>query len=165
MTAPASAGFLDFLFKPPSPSVPLVQPYDTQTPVIEPLTVHPLVLHRTPAAQVDSGRTKGDVCCKSGEDPVAFLMHDPTLRPGDAVMTRDGIRIFEGPVSSRHVRDDFTPLAKAKNIEPGTRAELAQVDVRAGETLPAQALVQRHSKLKAVAQMPKSVGRLALADR
>jgi hypothetical protein len=173
MVPPASAGFLDFLFKsssqsviaPPNPSVPFVQPYATQTPVTGPRLARPPVPHRTPATQVYSGKTKGDPCCKFGEDPVAFLMHDATLRPGDAVMTRDGIRIFEGPVSAHHVRDDFSPLATAKNVESSTRAELAQVDVREGEVLPAQALVQKQSKPKAVAQLSQNVRRLALADR
>lgn len=165
LAPPASAGFLDFLFEPPSPPAPLVQPYAEQAPVPEPRIVRPPVQHRTAAAHADARKTASVPCCISGEDPVAYLMHDATLRPGDAVMTRDGIRIFEGPVSSRHVPGDFVPLAAAGHVEPKNRAELAQVDVREGEALPAQAFVQQPSKPKSVAQLSKNMRRLASADR
>lgn len=169
MAPPASAGFLDFLFKPASPSVAeppsasvlLAEPRDSETPAPRPLVVHPLVHHTVPVIEV-----RDPPCCKSGEDPYAYLMHDKTLRPGDAVMTPNGIRIFEGPVAARHGPNDFAPLAAAKNVESKNRTELAQVDARPGQLLPAQVLAQKPSKPETVAQWPgNKLGRLAMADR
>lgn len=177
LTPPASAGFLDFLFKLPSPSAvepqsPSVQPYAVQAPVTALRIVRPAAHRKAPVlrvnvsiVQAEVGKTKSDPCCKSGEDPVAYLLHDATLRPGDAVMTRDGIRIFQGPVSSHHVWADFAPLATATHVDSSARATLAQVDVREGETLPTQVAAQKQSKPKVVAQLPKSARRFALAGQ
>lgn len=46
---------------------------------------------------------KAVACCAPNDGSVDFVLYDSTLRPGDAVMTKDGIRVFEGRISSRHV--------------------------------------------------------------
>jgi hypothetical protein len=185
MTSPASAGFLDFLFTPAGtsiaePSEPpalLIRPRATPAPAVKLRITRPQVKSKSLIVEAEPAKVKSDPCCKPGEDPVAYLMHDETLRPGDAVMTPDGIRIFEGPISSHHGESDFAPLAKVRNIAPSSRAELAQVDVRAGEALPAEtqmlaarAPVQTPVKPQALAQASneqssKDLRRLAMADQ
>jgi hypothetical protein len=55
------------------------------------------------------------------------LMHDPTLRYGDAVMMASGVDIFTGERGSSHDRDDFTPLQDAKHMRPRDKMALAAV--------------------------------------
>jgi len=57
------------------------------------------------------------------------LMHDPTLRYGDAVMMTSGINIFTGTEERSHDREDFTPLREAKHIKPAERTILSSMDV------------------------------------
>lgn len=77
------------------------------------------------------------MCCKTDDAADAF-MNDPTLRRGDAVMTKDGIRIFEGPVSTHHAAGDFVSLEMARNVGSKAKAVLSQVDAPVGDTLPAE---------------------------
>ena len=43
------------------------------------------------------------------------LMDDRTLRAGDAVMTKDGLRIFTGEEADHRKASDFIPLRAAKH--------------------------------------------------
>jgi hypothetical protein len=56
------------------------------------------------------------------------LMHDKTLRYGDAVMMETGISIFTGERKASHDRDDFSPLQGAR-VRPGQKIALGAVDV------------------------------------
>jgi hypothetical protein len=56
------------------------------------------------------------------------LMHDPTLRAGDAVMTSSGIKIFTGGREPTHDAEDFTPLRTARYVTPNEKSELGQLD-------------------------------------
>jgi hypothetical protein len=55
------------------------------------------------------------------------LMHDATLRYGDAVMTKSGIRIFTGTRKASHDRDDFSPLQDVR-VKPSQKIALDAVD-------------------------------------
>lgn len=170
--APANAGFLDFIFKPQSAPAPAAVEIPA-APVGAPLAqthvkderIARTAPHKKLAAEIEPRKPKRAPCCKPGEDPVAYLMHDETLRPGDAIVTKDGIRIFEGPVSSHHMSSDFTPLRDARNVDSKTRATLAQVDAPAGEPLSAVASAEPQGKPKVVAEKPQSRNLLAMADR
>jgi hypothetical protein len=55
------------------------------------------------------------------------LMHDQTLRYGDAVMMKSGIAIFTGERSSSHDREDFSPLQDAR-VRPREKLALGALD-------------------------------------
>lgn len=114
--ATAQAGFFDQLFgAPPPPSQPTYQ-YDA-APM--PLPLEPREhRHRAKKVYVD-------------EKPVlqkpTDIMHDKTLRPGDAVMTKTGIHIYDGHESGTHHPDDFVPLDEAR-LKKSERVALAALD-------------------------------------
>ncbi|MBB4040331.1 hypothetical protein GGR34_001984 [Microvirga flocculans] len=55
-------------------------------------------------------------------NPVAALLSDSTLRPGDMVMFPDGLRVFTGRVGQTHKLNDFKPIAQmAKGLSRSTR--------------------------------------------
>lgn len=56
------------------------------------------------------------------------IMHDPTLRPGDAYMTASGLKIFTGDISDVHDESDFTPLAGVHFLKKSERIRLAELD-------------------------------------
>jgi hypothetical protein len=57
------------------------------------------------------------------------IMHDESLRHGDAVMTGAGIRIFVGDKGSHHYRADFRMLSEIKGLSKSKRNALAALDV------------------------------------
>jgi hypothetical protein len=56
------------------------------------------------------------------------LMDDQSLRPGDAVMTPTGIRIFIGSSGNHHEPDDFRKLSEIKGLPKRERKALAALD-------------------------------------
>ena len=56
------------------------------------------------------------------------LMDDRTLRAGDAVMTRDGLRIFAGDEADHHEPHDFVPLGAARHERKNVRVALLAID-------------------------------------
>ena len=71
-------------------------------------------------------------CHRAGKHSyVAEAMHDNTLRPGDMVVTNNGIEVFEGARSGRVAPRDFVTLAHAANVAKDWRAELMAMQ-RAG---------------------------------
>ena len=86
------------------------------------------VAHRDP---------KPDRALKVAASPVlqrtTDIFLDKTLRAGDAVMTKDGIRIYAGDKSSSsHEASDFVPLANARRVKKGARVALAAIDTAKG---------------------------------
>lgn len=55
------------------------------------------------------------------------LMHDRTLRAGDAVMLKTGIHVYEGRDTSTHRSADFAPL-DASRVKSRERIALASMD-------------------------------------
>lgn len=121
----AQAGLFDFLFNPappqqmegPPPREVWPQPPQDEIPVERPRSV------------VTQKPTNTSLCCKNGENPRSAIMADPTLQPGDAVMTAGGISIFQGePGATRHAPSDFASLAQAQTLSPENRAKLQTMD-------------------------------------
>jgi hypothetical protein len=56
------------------------------------------------------------------------IMHDKTLRPGDAIVTEKGVRIFEGEKSADHDIDDFVRVAEAPKMSQELRGTLGEID-------------------------------------
>ncbi len=58
------------------------------------------------------------------------LMNDESLRRGDAVMTRAGIRIFVGSSGEHHEPEDFRKPSEIKGLPKRERKALAALDAR-----------------------------------
>jgi hypothetical protein len=65
-----------------------------------------------------------------GPVPPTDLMDDESLRPGDAVVTASGIRIFIGSSASHHAPDDFRKLSEIKGLPKRERKALAALDAQ-----------------------------------
>ncbi len=63
------------------------------------------------------------------------LMHDKTLRAGDAVMMKDGIHVYAGRDGDRHNKGEFVTLDDARHVASKARVELAGLDVTRNDPL------------------------------
>lgn len=113
---PARAGFFDQLFGGP-PAAPAYQPYDAPGAAPEDMPVIRHHAHKHVAREVAPVK----------QTPTD-LMHDKTLRPGDAVMMKDGLHVYDGPVARAHDRDEFVPLAHAADLPKTERMALLALD-------------------------------------
>jgi hypothetical protein len=50
--------------------------------------------------------------------------NDPTLRPGDIVMTEDGPVVFKGAIAPTHKLSDFVPVRDSKRVSSRTREKV-----------------------------------------
>jgi hypothetical protein len=57
----------------------------------------------------------------AGADPVAALLRDPTLRPGDIVMFPDGPRVFKGARALPHRADKFERVEHSRLVSKASR--------------------------------------------
>lgn len=88
-----------------------------------PLTVRPFRKKRN-AARV----AHANVPSKTG--PVS-IYEDPTLRTGDAVMTKNGMRVFSGARYSPdrpYGDDDFVAVSASKSVTPGLKKTLIELN-------------------------------------
>ena len=56
---------------------------------------------------------------------------DPTLRTGDAVMTKNGMRVFSGTAYSPdrpYGDDDFVAVSASKSVTPGLKKTLIELN-------------------------------------
>ncbi|RYB07205.1 hypothetical protein [Lichenibacterium ramalinae] len=85
-------------------------------------TAPPLTVRRTPRKPGGSSRAHmARVPTKTG--PVS-IFEDPTLRSGDAVMTKDGMKVFAGGrFSPEHPYGDtdFVAVSASRSVAPGIR--------------------------------------------
>jgi hypothetical protein len=56
------------------------------------------------------------------------LLHDKTLRPGDAIMMKDGVHIYSGPETAKHTTKQFVPIASARYLPSHEKAALVALD-------------------------------------
>jgi uncharacterized protein DUF2865 len=72
-------------------------------------------------------------CTCAGKDiggTVAMDIHsDPTLRPGDIVVTKDGLMVFKGAKQVPYQTSDFVPPEDYKGLPAGMRRTLAELKV------------------------------------
>ena len=107
------------------------------------------------AVEVKSGRTYSQMpaafhyttfleescsCHPRGGNRVASLLHDFTLRRGDAVMTGGGVKVFHGGGHFPYRQGDFVALSKSSDVHDRARAMFHAID-RASRSAPAS-LVQ-----------------------
>jgi hypothetical protein len=80
------------------------------------------------------------------------LMDDDSLRPGDAVVTPSGIRIFIGSSGSHHAPEDFRKPSDIKGLPKRERKALAALDAQDSgrDGKPGMATGRSASELKLV---------------
>ncbi len=64
----------------------------------------------------------------AGTAPKVSMYNDTTLQTGDAVMTKHGLRIFQGSDTFPFRPEDFTTLSKARGLTTMVRRSLADAD-------------------------------------
>lgn len=57
----------------------------------------------------------------AGSDPIATLLRDPTLRPGDIVMFPDGARVFKGGRALPHAAGSFEDVGQSRLVSKASR--------------------------------------------
>lgn len=92
----------------------------------------------------DSGRQKA---LDMSKGPVAALLKDDTLRPGDIVVFNTGARIFTGNPEKTHALRDFEPVQNSTRIDKRTRQQLAAMLAPVG-ALPADEARKVLARLK-----------------
>jgi hypothetical protein len=70
-------------------------------------------------------------CTCTGKDiggiAVMDVRSDPTLRPGDIVVTKDGVMVFKGSKQVPYQTSDFIPAQDYKDLSAGVRKTLAEL--------------------------------------
>lgn len=69
----------------------------------------------------------------------AAFMKDPTLRPGDIVVLKDGVKVFTGDPDKRHAARDFESIGRSAFIDRHTRTLLSAMVMPAGAIPAAEA--------------------------
>ena len=64
-------------------------------------------------AMEESGKPEKVEPPPMGAGPLGPFLNDPTLRPGDVVVTTEGLMVYRGGGGSRHSPRDFASLARA----------------------------------------------------
>jgi hypothetical protein len=151
------AGFFDFLFgQPERPAARPYEPYPNGLPYWgadqDFRRRADRGLHRHGHKLM--GRRKMVVADNHPVGPLAptDLMDDDSLRPGDAVVTPSGIRIFIGLHGSHHASEDFRKPSDIKGLPKRERKALAALDAQDSGTdvKPGMATGRSASELKLV---------------
>ena len=103
---------------------------------------------REPAAVKEKVRDEGKtklVPREPGEDPVAALMRDPTLRRGDVVVLRDGPKVFKGGRTMPHRLSDFEDVRRTRLVGAKTRRQLTAMPVQFSPSRVESAIAERGS--------------------
>jgi hypothetical protein len=79
--------------------------------------------------------------CNSPEKAALPVANDPTLQPGDIVVTGNGVRVFRGSKKLPYREQDFVDYRNDKNVSKTHRAFLDAVDrrYRTAQAVPAPA--------------------------
>ena len=122
--AEARGGFFDFFgqaFGGDSPSLSQTDGDGSEAP---PLVVraHPR-RHRLPPG-VQGGSQRYDTAALKD----VTIYTDRTLVRGDAVMTSNGVKVFNGSASWPHTDEDFTAVADTSRVSPSVRKELTAIN-------------------------------------
>jgi len=148
----AHAGFFDFLFG--QPERPAVRPYEGYFGGVPAHWGADPGFRRHRHRHKLSARRKTVVADNHPVGPLAptDLMDDDSLRPGDAVVTPSGIRIFIGSSGSHHAPEDFRKPSEIKGLPKRERKAFAALDGQDSGTdgKPGMATGRSASELKLV---------------
>ncbi len=64
--------------------------------------------------------------------PAAAFMKDPTLRAGDIVVLKDGVKVFTGAPDKRHAAQDFESIGRSAFVDRHTRTLLSAMVMPVG---------------------------------
>lgn len=145
---PAQAGFFEMLFgggQAPAPAAPPA--FDLPAPrfrVVRPpqnrgfkpvRKAKPVILREgAPGLQeaAQSGKPRPirriKLSEKDANSPLGPFLNDPTLRRGDVVVTREGLKVFDGGFSSLHSASSFRPLPNARHLVADKAQRLAAIE-------------------------------------
>lgn len=153
-TSPASAqsagqqglgGLFEALFSPARPAAPQPQPapaYEIERPAAlmrrETSRPRPKIryaaLPKSEPLQLHIGDRQTPISMASG--PTAALLKDPTLRPGDIVVMKDGARVFTGTEDKTHTMRDFEPVSRSAMVDRKTKALVSMMIAPVGALPP-----------------------------
>lgn len=132
--SPAKAGLFDELFGvAAAPRFDAMEPHRRKLLLRRPVN-RATVKSVAGALEAASDPTKRPLFCSWGgraskpADRTEALMRDATLRPGDAVVTDEGVRVFEGRGACPHNIGDFRTLAEARALPRAERRALAAIE-------------------------------------
>ncbi|MCC0003290.1 MAG: hypothetical protein H6871_10195 [Methylobacteriaceae bacterium] len=114
------------------------------------------VLEKTEAATAETAPTSAKLAHKAAAAaarPADAYLRDETLRRGDIVATRQGLKVFAGAAHFPYVASDFTPVSRARRL--GKRAALIALDKTIRRSRPASTRVVRVAS--AVTTKPRRV--------
>jgi hypothetical protein len=89
----------------------------------------------------------------------AAFLKDPTLRPGDIVVLKEGVKVFTGTSDKHHTASDFEGIGRSAFIDRHTRNLLSAMVLPVGAVPPAEArrIAARAGKVPLIATMPVPV--------
>ncbi|MDB5596871.1 MAG: hypothetical protein JWM36_3832 [Hyphomicrobiales bacterium] len=95
----------------------------------------------------------------TAQEAISKVLQDETLRPGDAYMAADGLRVFVGAAKKDTAQKRFVAIDKAHGISPDLRARLAALEhrppARPPTARPSRARAPEHSSVQiAMAKSP-----------
>ncbi|GJD41091.1 hypothetical protein OICFNHDK_3569 [Methylobacterium bullatum] len=138
-------GLFDALFSPSRPAVEAQQPAPAIESPQRSLTIRreanrprPKIryaaLPKSEPLQLQIGDRQTPIPLSSG--PMAALLKDPTLRPGDIVVLKDGARVFTGNEDKTHTARDFEPVSRSASVDRKTKALLSMMIAPVGALPP-----------------------------
>lgn len=60
------------------------------------------------------------------------IMDDPTLKPGDMVVTANGVKVFRGDKALPHEETDFSPAVADRKLSASTRRQVEALEIASG---------------------------------
>lgn len=124
----ASAGFLDELFG--GGSAAPTQPFGYEPPQTSSPQIQDAPVKRRPRAKQVVIHDETPVRQKTTD-----LWHDKTLRPGDAIMMKDGMHVFKGYSASLHTPREFVPVTNTRLVSSKERSALLALDTTHNDPL------------------------------
>ncbi len=122
--ASAQAGFFEQLFG----IAPQASPFESGRSYEAP--ARPLEQRSTP-----HHARKHVADAKPNRQKPTDLFHDASLRPGDAVMMKDGIHVYQGEGGSVHDGRDFVAVDASRELNGRERAALVALDTTRNDPL------------------------------
>lgn len=91
----------------------------------------PLTVRRAPKKSAHAGAGRAHLARLPGKTGPVSIYQDPTLRSGDAVMTKDGMKVFAGGrFSPEHPYEDadFVAVSAAKTVAPNLKKTVIELN-------------------------------------
>ncbi|WP_019905470.1 hypothetical protein [Methylobacterium sp. 77] len=121
--------------QPVSPALAIEQRLPSRREASRPrLKIRYAALPKSEPLQLHVGDRQTPISISSG--PMTALLKDPTLRPGDIVVLKDGARVFTGNEDKTHSVRDFEPVSRSAMVDRKTKALLSMMIAPVGALPP-----------------------------